>query len=119
MSNDHQNLKFRTDIGINATVQRETMKSEDAAGPNRRLIDLGLSFQQGLIPHLEHYRYFGSAAVHIYFNETLRQLDFISQTKPLELYHCPQPLAAKSFDDLLGEMKQMYGQRRGKLRSGF
>lgn len=118
MSNDHENLKFRTDMGIHATVQRHQMEADAATVPNRRLIDLGLSFPE-VVPHLKHYRYFGSAAVHIYFNETLRQLDFISQTRPLDLYRCPQPLAAKAFDDLVGEMKQMYGTRRGKLRSGF
>lgn len=99
-------------------MQRETMGSEKASIPNRRLCDLGLSlnpFPDN--PALATYR--GSAAVHIYYNDVLQQLFFVSQTDPLVLYKCPEPLAAKGFDDLVGTMKQMYGKRRGRLRSGF
>lgn len=118
-SKPHDEQRFLTEIGSKATAQRETMGMEQASVPNKQLIMLGLSFMDDKKLKLEHYRYFGSAAVHIYFNETLRQLDFVSQTFPLDLYKCPQPLAAKAFDDLVGAMKQMYGQRRGRLRSGF
>lgn len=109
---------FLTQIGSKATIQRETMRGDKASIPNKNLCDLGLSLDPfpdnpGLVD------YKGSAAVHIYYNETLKQIFFISQTQPLELYRCPQPLAAKAFDDLVGTMKLMYGHRRGRLRSGF
>jgi hypothetical protein len=119
MSNDHKDLNFKTQLGITATVQRETI---EATNENRRLIELGLSFPQAddeKFHHLRHYRYFGSAAVHIYFAEAVRQLDFVSQVQPLHLYKCPQVLAAKAFDDLLGEMKKSFGHSRPRLRSGF
>jgi hypothetical protein len=69
-------------------------------------------------PHTET-KYFGSAAIHIFGHEELKQLFFVSQTQPLALYRCPEPLAAKGFDDLVQTMKEMYGHRRAKLRSGF
>ena len=109
----HDEQTFLTEIGSKATVQRIVVPKEGAAKPNRALCDLGLECQP------EHTTYMGSAAVHVYMNEILQQLFFVSQTDPLALYKCPEPLAAKAFDDLLGTMKQMYGHRRGRLRSGF
>jgi hypothetical protein len=109
---------FRTQIGQAATVQRETLGLEKASIPNRILCDLGLSLQT-VQTHLKNYRYMGSAAVHIYVHDDLGQLDIISQTDPLQLYKCPEDLAAKAFDDLVNAMKQMYGRKRSKLRSGF
>lgn len=118
MSNDfkdkpHDEQTFLTQIGSKATVQRIVVPREGARKANRMLCDLGL---ECLPAHTE---YKGSAAVHIYVNEILQQLFFVTQTDPLVLYKCPQPLASKAFDDLLGTMKQMYGNRRGRLRSGF
>lgn len=111
----HQEETFRTQIGQKAVVHRETVPQDKAAIPNRKLCDLGLS----LNPVPQNLTYMGSAAVHIYWNDTLKQVFFISQTQPLDLYKCPELLAAKSFDDLLGTMKEMYGKKRPKLRSGF
>ncbi len=106
---------FRTQIGQGATIQRETVSAEKAALPNRKLCDLGLE----LNPIPDHLAYRGSAAVHVFWNDTLQQVFFISQTAPLELYKCPEILATKGFDDLLNTLKQMYGHRRPRLRSGF
>lgn len=106
---------FRTQIGQAATVQRETMGEERAAIPNRKLCDLGLELNP--LPNNLDYR--GSAAVHVYWNATLQQVFYVSQTQPLELYKCPEILATKAFDDLLGTLKTMYGKVRGRLRSGF
>lgn len=110
---------FRTQFGQSASVNRETVSAENAAKANRQLIDLGLHIQTlDNFPKAEH-TYLGSAAVHVYWNETLKVVFFASQTQPLDLYRCPEPLAAKAFDDLLRTMKTMYGHRVGKLRSGF
>lgn len=106
---------FRTQIGQAVQVHRETMPADKAALPNRKLCDLGIEMN----PVPEHLRYMGSAAVHIYWNDTLQQVFFASQTQPLDLYNCPEILATKSFDDLLGTLKEMYGKKRPKLRSGF
>lgn len=108
---------FRTEIGQKATVQRLKVDAESASIPNRRLADLGLECHP--LPDKESVKYLGSAAVHVYASELVGQLFFVSQTQPLALYRCPQELAAKAFDDLLGTMKEMYGHRRPKLRSGF
>jgi hypothetical protein len=110
---------FLDSIGQKATVQRETVGLEQAAGPNRMLCDLGLKIQQEPKFQLNTYKYLGSAAVHIYYNELLGQLDFVSQANPLVLYRCPESLAAKAIEDLIREMKAAYGKRHGRLRSGF
>lgn len=110
---------FLDSIGQKATVQRETVGLEQAAGPNRMLCDLGLKIQQEPKFQLKTYKYLGSAAVHIYYNELLGQLDFVSQANPLVLYRCPEALAAKAIEDLIREMKAAYGKRHGRLRSGF
>lgn len=115
----HDEKQFLTDIGSKSTIERFTLGMEQASVPNRQLIMLGLSFMDDDKLKLQSYRYFGSCATHIYFNETLKQLDFVAQTQPLLLYQCPQPLAAKAIDNLVGDLKQNYGQRRGRLRSGF
>lgn len=106
---------FRTQMGQSATVQREDVSGDTATKANRKLADLGLEIN----PIAKHLTYMGSAAVHVYWNETLQQIFFISQTQPLELYRCPEPLASKAFDDLLRTMKLLYGKRVGRLRSGF
>lgn len=111
----HEEMVFRDSIGQKATVTREQMGDEQAANPNRALAGLGLS----LNPKAETLEYKGSAAVHIYQSPVLKQLFFISQTQPLALYRCPEMLASRAFDDLLREMKTMYGHKVGKLRSGF
>jgi hypothetical protein len=110
---------FRDSIGQKATVQREQMGQETASIPNRMLADLGLKIQDEPKNKLKSYRYMGSAAVHIYLNETLGQLDLVSQAQPLVLYRCPEDLAAKACEDLIREMKAAYGRSHGKLRSGF
>ena len=110
---------FRDSIGQKATVQRETVGLEQASAPNRLLCDLGLKLQEEPKFKLQTYKYLGSAAVHIYLNETFKQLDFVSQANPLVLYRCPEFIAAKAVDDLIREMKAAYGRRHGKLRSGF
>lgn len=106
---------FRTQFGQAATVQRETVSGDHVVIANRKLADLGLELNP--IPQTLAYR--GSAAVHIYWAEAIQQVMFVSQTQPLELYRCQEPLASKAFDDLLRTMKLMYGHKVGKLRSGF
>lgn len=106
---------FRTQFGQAATVSRETLAADKAAAPNRKLADLGIE----LNPIPKSLQYMGSAAVHIYWNDTLQQVFFASQVNPLDLYRCPEPLASKAFDDLLGTMKELYGHKRRRLRSGF
>lgn len=112
----HSEQTFLTDVGVRATVQRTTVGAEAASLPNKHLADLGLACHPSPTTDL---KYMGSAAVHVYWHDDLKQVFFVSQTQPLDLYRCPQPLASKAFDDLLGTMKAMYGQRRGRLRSGF
>lgn len=111
----HAEMIFRDEIGQKATVTREQLSAEAAEFPNARLLELGIS----LNPNPEVLEYKGSAAVHIYQSPILEQIFFASQTSPLVVRRCPEILAAKAFDDLLREMKETYGHKVGKLRSGF
>lgn len=114
----HKDLIFRDEMGQKATVERSELGGEAAEAPNRTLTELGQALQS-VQPHMVNYTYLGSAAVHIYFNALIEQLDFISQTDPLVQQNCPERIAAKAFDDLLRSMKAVYGRKHGKLRSGF
>lgn len=114
----HQEKIFLDNIGQKATIKRETLGGDRADIANRLLCDLGLSFAV-TAKHLEHYRYLGSAAVHIYVNDTLAQLDIITQAEPLERYRCTEVVASKACDDLIREIQKRFGRTKGKLRSGF
>lgn len=111
---------FAAAIGHKATVQRFEAGPEQATLPNQMLAGIGLELQaKDPDGFLQKHAYMGSAAVHIYWNEILGQISFVSQTDLLITYRCPELLAKKSFDDLLGRLKNTYGHRHGKLRSGF
>lgn len=109
---------FRDSIGQKATVERDEVGFESAATINRMLCDLGLAAQKCDQSTMK-LQYRGSAAVHIYTHEQLGLIQFVSQADPLLLYRCPEPLAARAFDDLLRRMQLTYGKVKGKLRSGF
>lgn len=115
---DDKQKIFRDSIGQKAVVAREELGAEKAQIPNRLLCDLGLKFVE-IDPQLKHYQYRGSAAVHVFANTLVNSLVFVSQADPLILYRCPEPMAAKAFDDLLRRMKATYGKSHGRLRSGF
>jgi len=112
----HNAKIFRDAVGQKATVQRTQVGGDAAAVPNRILADLGLSMNP--LPDTE-LKYYGSCAVHIYGHDLLQQIFFVSQIQPLHLYRCPEPLAAKGIDDLVASLKESYGHKRSKLRSGF
>lgn len=119
MQRNHKDTKFNTSIGVDATIERRKADPESAALPNRKLIDLGQFMQTIEKYKIERFEYKGSAAVHIYVHEELNLLQYVSQTQPLELYKCPEILAKRGFDDLLRSLKEMYGHKHGRLRSGF
>lgn len=114
--NSHKDVLFNTQVGVSATVQRQTVGPERAAVPNLALAQLGLACHPSPTTDT---KYMGSAAVHIYWHEGFEQIWFVSQTQPLDLYRCPEGLASKAITDLITSIKKMYGRRAGKLRSGF
>jgi hypothetical protein len=114
---DHDFIKFNTQIGVDATVQRKTVSKEIASEPNRVLAKLGLACHPA--PLSEGTQYMGSAAVHIYWHEPLAQIFFVSQVDGLNMYKCPEALASKGMDDLRTAMKVLFDRRPGRLRSGF
>lgn len=114
----HEQMIFRDSIGQKAVVHREDMNQQNSQLVTTLISECGLKIQD-LDPSLQHYKYKGGAAVHIFANELMNSLVIASHVQPLLLYRCPEDLAARSFDDLLRKMKQAYGKTQSKLRSGF
>lgn len=112
-TNEHMLKKFDTDIGIDATIQRETVQNETAKQGNEKLRDIG----ELCNPIPDTLKYLGSAAVHVYQSEMLGQIFFSSQAQTLQ--DCPEFLASKALDDLRGTAMEFYGRSRQKKRSGF
>lgn len=114
-SMDFGEQKFRKQIGQSATIQRGTEKGERPERANLKLDELG----QMNNPVPGSLKYMGSAAVHIYWNEALQQVFFVSQTAPLKVHKCPEVLAQTGIKDLIGATLEAYGHKRPRLRSGF
>lgn len=114
MSTNHNEQKFNTQIGQSATVQRTVEVSEDNATLNAKLRDIGAALnpiKQGDT------KYMGSAAMHVYWNEPLRQIFVVSQVNTMN--DCPEALAIKGSKDFMGSLMEQYARKRPKLRSGF
>ncbi len=107
-------MNFKKQIGQSATVQRETEKSEAVAVANAKLLELGA----GVNPIPNSLKHMGSAAVHVFWNETLQQVYFVSQANTLRKT-CPEQLAIHAITDLNGATMEAFGHKRPKLRSGF
>lgn len=114
MSNDFQKKTFRSQLGISATVQRETVSGDASGRANAKLLEIGRECN----PKPENLEHLGSAAFHVYYNETLEQVFFVSQTGST-LGKCPESLAQAGTKDFIGTIMENYGKRRPKLRSGF
>ena len=106
---------FKTQMGQAATIQRENVKGELMAKANLKLAHIG----EEINPIANNLKYMGSAAVHIYWNDTLKQVFFITQAQPLVAHKCPEHLAQTATKDLIGGIMEAYGHKRPKLRSGF
>jgi len=113
MSKKYEEQKFKTDIGINALVQREDVPSEVSEKANQILRSLGRDLLQLEIPNC---KWIGSAALHIYTAPTLGFIQTITQAHTLD--DCPEIVAAKSIAEFNAAVKAYYGQRSSKLRSG-
>lgn len=115
----HDQMIFRDQIGQKATVQRETMSEDASFRCTKELVRLGLTVQQEPEFKLKGFDYRGSAAVHIYTNDTLGLIQFVPQVQSFHAAKCPQDLAAKAIDDLVRALKESYGHKVKGLRSGF
>lgn len=105
--------KFLTQVDTKSTVQREKMRNPVGDKCNQSLRFIG----DKLNPSPQHLDYRGSAAVHVYFNTTLRQMFFVCQTGPMQ--DCPEILAIKALEDLQQTMREQYGRKRLVKRSGL
>lgn len=111
---DHMIKKFNTDMGINATVKRETKGNSDFKNANLKLRSIGSKMGTR---EFKGYTYIGSAAVHIYQSEILGELGFASQVDTLQ--DTVEILADKALTALKSDMMNFYGRDRQKKRSGF
>lgn len=106
--------KFRSQIGIDATVQRETLGGDVGSHGNQKLNEIG----EEMNPLPASLTYVGSAAMHIYKSEILNQIYFVDQAGPT-LKDCPEYLAQLAAKSLIGTIMESFGRKRPKLRSGF
>lgn len=111
---EHKKKTIRSQIGISATVERTTEKSEDITKENRKLNEMG----EKLNPMPKNMRYLGSAAFHIYHNDTLNQVMFVNQAGPT-LNDVNEVICQYAVKDFVGTIMENYGKRRQKFRSGF
>lgn len=109
----YKKQSFKTDIEVNAKVERHKGSSNLAAQGNRALRSIG----SNLNPIPGTVEYIGSAAVHIYKSPMLEQMFFVAQTDTLS--ECPEHIASKGITDLRGAAMEHYGRRRATKRSGF
>lgn len=111
----HAEQNFKKQIGQSATIERTDVKSDAVQVANMKLLSLGAE----LNPVPGSLKYMGSAAVHVFWNETLQQVFFASQANTLVKQGCPEILAIHATTDLNGELMRAYGHKRPRLRSGF
>lgn len=109
---------FRDQVGQKATVHREELGGDAALRHTRALMELG-EFVQESDMALKNYEYGGSAVVHIFLSRAIESFTCVTSAQPLIIMNCPEPIAARAFDDLLRKMKETYSKKHGKLRSGF
>lgn len=109
---------FLDSIGQKATVHREEFSGDVTLRHTQALMELG-EFARNIDPALQHYEYAGSAVVHVFLSRTIESVNYVSSAQPLVIMNCPEPVASKAFDDLLRKMKETYGKRSSRLRSGF
>ncbi len=116
MGQHHENDKaklFKTQLGQQVAVERTTENSELGAKMNAALNEIG----EKMNPLPKNLEYLGSAAVHVYYNETLKQAFFVTQR--VTLRKVTSLLAQAAMKDLIGAVMEFYGTKRPKLRSGF
>ncbi len=106
---------FKTQLGLTSTVNREKDKSEKSLKANAQLADIGPL----LNPNPDGMKYMGSAAVHIYYNETLNYVALATQADGLIVNKCPSLLAQTACTDLVGTVMEKYGMKRPTKRNGF
>lgn len=111
----HSELNYKKQVGQSATIERKSVQNETVEIANEKLAELGAEVN----PVGEYAKYMGSAAVHIFWNETLQQVFFVSQAQSLLKEKCPEVLAQSAMTDLSGVMMEAYGHKRPRLRSGF
>lgn len=109
----HSKMKFDHQLNAEATIQREKVKGTDVEVRNKQLKDIG----SALNPLPDNLKYMGSAAMHVYYNETLQQAVFINQTNTMR--ECNEALAIAGFRDFAGTLMETFGQKRPVKRSGF
>lgn len=112
MSEDHKAQSLRTAIGQQVTVDRRKVTDEDSRTA------AGLIAQAGGLCNdaPEIYRYIGSMAIHLYYNETFGELSFASQ---LPLGTASEKFADLAIQSLRSDAMVAYSRKRQTKRSGF
>lgn len=116
MPSEHEKRLYHNQMGLTGTVHREKNHGDLAKQINQKLAEIGLLLQQ---QKFEHYSYWGSAAVHVFRNETMKHTGFVSQADGLIVNGCTELVAQSATTDLVGTILEKYGHKRPTKRSGF
>lgn len=114
MSESHENITYRSDMGHKAIVDRKELKNDKTGQANRSLELVGKHLEP---PGL---KYVGTAAVHVYLKKGLigDELAFICQTGTLTS-RVAAPVADDAALELSKQLKFFYTGKMEVKRSGF
>lgn len=115
MSDDFKKQIFKTEYGSKAIVQRENVLGEPSQMGGKIIRQLGGEYFAEAIA-AEGCTYSGSCAVHIYLAPMTRQMQFVIQETTLD--QTPADVANAAIRELEAAVKQYYGMKSSKLRSG-
>lgn len=101
---------------LDIKVQRSAEKNELSGKMNEDLAKIG---EEVGAKEYNGYKYVGSAAVHIYYNETFGHMGLCCQADGLIAHKCPELVAQAGMTDLMGTVMEKYGHRRPKNRNNF
>lgn len=115
VTNDLLTSQFVKDLGQKARVERTELRTEHTAQLREVLRDIGRDFERcGEVPKGMHYA--GSLSVHVFTSEILRTAIFVNLTAQDGL---TPDLADAAMRELNNGVRESFGLRRQKLRSGF
>lgn len=110
----HKETTLRSQMGITAQVEREDYENEDAINANDALREVGNSLHP-VKQHMEHVKYVGSGAIHVYQAESTRQVFYQTQL----IGNIPSALAPLVTKEFTGKFMEHFRGKRQKWRSGL
>lgn len=114
-TNEALTSQFIKQAGSKARVERTDLEGEHLDHLREVIEEVGKDLvETGIVP--KGMEYLGSMTVHVYKSEIMKTAAFLSLNNMKDLH---PSLADGALRELNGKVKEYYGQKRQKLRSGF